>query len=58
MTFVEMDRAAERRLHEDFLESRPRNREESSVITPSGFQPVIREVADFEARLGGGDLAS
>ena len=49
VTFVEMDRAAEGGLHEDILEGRPRNREETSVITPGGFQPVVWEVADFEA---------
>ena len=57
VTFVEMDRTAEWGFHEDFLESRPRNREEPSVITPSGFQPVIQEVANFEAQFGGRDLA-
>ena len=49
VTFVQMDRAAEWRFHEDFLESRPRNREEPSMIAPSGFQPMIWEVANFEA---------
>ena len=58
MTFIQMDRAAEGGLHEDILEGRPRNGEETSVITPGGFQPVVREVADLEARLRGGDLAS
>ena len=53
-----MDRATEGGLHEDILEGRPRNGEETSVITPGGFQPVVREVADFEARFRGGDLAS
>ena len=37
VTFIEMDRAAERRLHEDILEGRPWNREKPSMITPSGF---------------------
>ena len=58
MTLIEMDRAAERGFHEDILEGRPRNGEEASVITPGGFQLVVREVADFEARFRGGDLAS
>ena len=58
VTFIQMDRAAEGGFHEDFLEGRPWNREEMSVITPGGFQPMIREVTDFEARFGGGNLAS
>ena len=57
MTFIEMDRATKRGFHEDVLEGRPRNGEETSVITPGGFQPVVREVADFETRFRGGDLA-
>ena len=48
VTFIEMDRAAEGGLHEDLLEGRPWNREETSMITPGGFQPVVQEVADFE----------
>ena len=44
MTFIEMDRAAEGGLHEDILEGRPRNGEETSMITPGGFQPVIRRI--------------
>ena len=39
------------------MEGRPWNREKPSVITPSGFQPVIREIADLEARFRGRDLA-
>ena len=59
MTFIEVDRAAEGGLHEDILEGRPRNGEETSVITPGGFQPVVREVADLECnglRYVGGQL--
>ena len=28
------------------------------MITPGGFQPVVQEVADFETRFRGGNLAS
>ena len=58
MTFIKMDRSVQGGLHEDFVESHPRNGEKTSMITSSRFQPVIWEVADFEARFGGRDLAS
>ena len=58
MTFIEMDRPAERGLHEDFIESHPWDREESSMVTSGRFQPMVREVADLEAQFGGRDLAS
>ena len=58
VTFVKMDHTTEGRLHEDLVESRPWDREKTSMITSGGFQPVVREVADFEIRLRGGYLAS
>ena len=58
MTFVKMNHSSEGGLHEDFIESRPWDREESSMVTSGRFQPVVREVANLEARLGGGNLAS
>ena len=48
MTLVEIDRATKGGFHEDLLEGRPWNREETSVITSGGFQPMVREVANLE----------
>ena len=58
VTFIQMDRSAEWRFHEDLVEGRPRNGEKTPMITSSGFQSVVRKVANLEARLGGRDLAS
>ena len=58
VTFVKMDRAAEGGFHEDLLESRPQNGEKTSVITPGGFETVVREVTYLETRLRGRNLAS
>ena len=57
MTFVKMDQTAEGGFHEDILEGRPWNREETSVITSGGFQPMVWEVANLETRFRGGNLA-
>ena len=58
VTFIKMDHAAEGGLHEDLIESCPWNREKTSVITSGVFQPVVQEVTNLEARLGGRYLAS
>ena len=58
MIFIEMDQPTKGRLHEDLVKCHFWNREETSMITPSRFQPMVWEVTDLEAQFGGRDLTS
>ena len=57
VSFIEVNGSTQRRLHEDLVHCHPRDREETSVATTSGFQFMVREIAYLEARFRGGDLA-